>query len=77
MRKGIDTELPLLSRKLIEKLAGKRSVLTTENPVPRSPHPCSKTPLMWLPDNEARAIEIVKLLLAHGAATRPSAISRE
>jgi hypothetical protein len=32
---------------------------------------------MWLPDNEARAIEIVKLLLAHGAATRPSAISRE
>jgi ankyrin repeat protein len=25
------------------------------------------TPLMWLPDDEARAIEIVELLLAHGA----------
>jgi ankyrin repeat protein len=27
----------------------------------------SNTPLMWLPDDEAHAIEIVKLLLAHGA----------
>jgi ankyrin repeat protein len=25
------------------------------------------TPLMWLPDDEARAVEIVELLLAHGA----------
>jgi ankyrin repeat protein len=27
----------------------------------------SNTPLMWLPDDEARAIAIVELLLAHGA----------
>jgi uncharacterized protein len=27
----------------------------------------SYTPLMWLPDDEARAVEIVELLLAHGA----------
>jgi uncharacterized protein len=27
----------------------------------------NETPLMWLPDDEARAVEIVKLLLAHGA----------
>jgi len=27
----------------------------------------ANTPLMWLPDDEAKAIEVVTLLLAHGA----------
>ena len=27
----------------------------------------TNTPLMWLPDDEARALEIIKLLIAHGA----------
>ncbi len=33
------------------------------------------TPLMWLPDDDARAIEVVELLLAHGA--DPSVKSKE
>ncbi len=35
----------------------------------------SYTPLMWLPDDEARGIEVVELLLAHGA--DPSVESKE
>lgn len=43
-----------------------RAVLTTEPGLARLVGKES-TPLMWLPDDEARAIEIVQLFLTHGA----------
>ncbi len=44
-----------------------RELLTVEPDLARAVHPTGETPLMRLPDDEARAIEITELFLAHGA----------
>jgi ankyrin repeat protein len=44
-----------------------REVLTSEPDRAKIVNANRWTPLMWLPDDEARAIEIIELLLAHGA----------
>lgn len=44
-----------------------RELLTEDASLARSAHPNGYTPLMLLPDEEAKAIEIVELFLAHGA----------
>jgi ankyrin repeat protein len=44
-----------------------RDVLSAEPDLAKVASQGGDTPLMWLPDDEARAIEIVELLLAHGA----------
>lgn len=44
-----------------------RELLTTEPELAKAVHPTGETPLMRLPDDEARAIEITELFLAHGA----------
>jgi uncharacterized protein len=44
-----------------------RELLTAEPQLAKSAHPGGDTPLMRLPDDEARARDIVELFLAHGA----------
>lgn len=44
-----------------------RDVLSVEPGFAKAAHPDGETPLMCLPDDEGRAIEIVELFLAHGA----------
>ncbi len=47
-----------------------RVVLSAEPDLTKSINKSGETLLMWLPDDEARAIEIVKLLLVHGTDPR-------
>ena len=44
-----------------------RALLTAEPELAKAAHPSGDTPLMRLPDDDARAREIVELFLAHGA----------
>lgn len=44
-----------------------RELLTKEPALARATKDSGETPLMWLPDDEARAVEIIELFLANGA----------
>jgi ankyrin repeat protein len=44
-----------------------RELLAAEPELAKAVHPTGETPLMRLPDDEERAIEITELFLAHGA----------
>jgi len=54
----------LVFRGYVDRL---REVLQAEPDLAKAVTNDGSTPLCWLPDDEAKAIEIVKLLLAHGA----------
>jgi uncharacterized protein len=51
----------------IGDVARLREVLSAEPDLAKVVTKYGRTPLMWLPDDEARALEIIDLLLAHGA----------
>ena len=51
----------------IGNVARLREVLSAEPDLAKIVTKYGRTPLMWLPDDEARALEIIELLLAHGA----------